>query len=245
MNTRLWVVFGAIVAGIVTIAILFGTGIIGEGKTSDDISVKEFTWNKIINEENIPDSYEGDKDTVKDHVEGNPNASIELIAWENFQCSGCYSLAPTMRELQAEYKDDVAFTHRYLHLSYEVNGLASQVCAEAAALQNKYREMADKLFINSYAGDTWKDIKVISERDSLFESYAEEIGLDVNKWKEDYVNYKTNGIKTRIDFQNNLAIENGVNASPYVLVNGEQVQRSADKSYKDLIKEALDKALGL
>lgn len=239
MNKRLWVVFGVIIAGIITLTILVATGVIGDGKTSDKISVEGFTWNEIIDDNNMPESYEGDKEIIKDHIEGNPDSDVVFIAWDNFQCSACYSLSPSIREIQSEYGDRVAFVHRYLYLTGHPNGLASSVAAEAAALQGKYREMADLLFINSYAGDSWKDAGV-NDRENIFASYAQSIGLDVEKWREDYNNYETNGIKARLNFQNDLGIENGVNGSPYILVNGTRVNNA-----KDDIAEALDTALGI
>lgn len=239
MSKRLWVIFGIIIAGIVALAILFGTGVLGDGKSNSNISVDGFTWNKIIDDNNIPESYTGDREIVKDHVEGKVDSDVVMIAWDNFQCSACYSLSPTIREIQATYGDRVAFAHRYLYLTSHPNGLAAQVAAEAAAKQDKYREMADILFINSYAGDTWKDATV-NQREDIFAKYAQEVGLDVDKWRDDYKNYETNGIKLRTNFQNDLGLKNGVNASPYILVNGEKVTGT-----KDGITEALDKALGL
>lgn len=237
MGTRLWVIFGIIVAGIITVAVLFGTGILGDGKISSDISVEDFTWNQIVKEDTIPESYTGDPSTVIDHVEGKADSDVVMIAWDNFQCSACYSLSPSIREIQSLYGDRVAFVHRYLYLTGHPNGLAAQVAAESAALQGKYREMADILFINSYAGDMWKDATA-DKREDIFAGYAETIGIDVEKWRDDYKNYETNGIKARLNFQNDLGIENGVNASPYILVNGEKVTGT-----KDGIIEALDKAL--
>lgn len=239
MNKRLWIIFGVVIAGIITLTILAATGIIGDGKTSTDISVEGFAWDKIVDDSNIPESYEGDKDIVKDLVEGNPDSDVVFIAWDNFQCSACYSLSPTIREVQSEYSDRVAFAHRYLYLTGHSNGLASSVAAEAAALQGKYREMADLLFINSYAGDSWKDATA-NEREGIFANYAKSIGLDVEKWRDDYRNYETNGIKTRLNFQNDLGLENGVNGSPYILINGERVSNT-----KEAIVEALDNALGI
>ena len=239
MNTRLWVIFGIIAAGVVTLAILFGTGVIGDNKSSNNIAIENFTWNKIVDDQSIPEDFTGDREAIKDHVEGKVDSDVVLIAWDNFQCSACYTLSPTMRELQKTYGDKVAFVHRYLYLTGHPNGLASQVAAEAAAKQGKYREMADLLFINSYAGDMWKDATT-DKREDVFASYADLIGIDVDMWRNDYKNYETNGIKTRVNFQNDLGIKNGVNASPYILVNGEKVTGT-----KDGITEALNKALGL
>ena len=239
MNKRLWIIFGIIAAGIVTLAILAATGVIGDGKTSTGVSVDGFNWSEIVDDKSIPSEYEGNKEIIKDHIEGKVDSDVVLIAWDNFQCSACYSLSPTIREVQAEYSDRVAFVHRYLYLTGHPNGLASSVAAEAAAFQGKYREMADLLFINSYAGDSWKDATV-NDRENIFAKYAESIGLDVEKWRTDYNEYESNGIKERLNFQNELGIKNGVNGSPYMLINGERVSNT-----KDAIVEALDKAIGI
>jgi len=239
MSKVLWIIFGVVVVGVITLAVLFGTGILGEGKTSNKISVDGFTWNQIITEANIPETFESDMSIVTDLVLGNVNSSVVLIEWANFQCSACYSLFPVMREVFDTYQDHVAFVHRYLYLSGHPNGLAAQVAAEAAALQGKYNEMSDLLFINSYAGDSWKDATT-DKRKGVFQAYAESLGLDVQQWSDDYDNYEANGIKARTDFQNDLGLKNGVDATPYILVNGEKITGT-----RDGIISALDKALGL
>jgi protein-disulfide isomerase len=240
MNNRLWIVLGAIVVVVIGLAIAISSGIINiSGVTKDnngvDIEQFEYGFKNIITEQNLPDGYTDDASLVTDYVTGKVDSNVVLIEWLNYQCSACYSLSPSMREIVATYGDRVAFVQRYLRLSQgHPNGLASSVAAEAAARQGKFYEMGDQLFINQ---PEWGAADAAS-REDVFAKYAEGLGLDMNRWHDDYKNYQKNGIETRLNFQNDLAIKNGVNATPYIVVNGEKIDGTKAK-----IIEALDSAL--
>ena len=205
------------------------------------IDVSWFDFKDIITADNVPTEFNGDPEIVIDHIEGKVDSKVRFIEWQNYQCSACYSLSPSMREVFEEYKDRVAFTYRYLYLSGHPNGLAASVTAEAARWQGKFREMNDLLF-SSYR--EWSEAKA-TEREDVFAKYAENIGLDVDKWREDYRNYEKNGIKNRLDFQNNLGKDAfkqlGISGySPFILVNGEVID---SKDTKNNVINALKKAL--
>lgn len=238
MNNRLWIILGVLVVAIIGLAIAVSSGafyVPGVTKEDNKIDVSGFVHDKIISANNIPENFGGDAETVVDHVYGKADSQVVMIEWMNFQCSGCYSLAPSIREIREEYGDRVAFVERYLHLSQgHANGLASSVAAEAAAKQGKYFEMGDQLFINQRE---WSSADSAS-RESVFAKYAESLGLDMGKWHEDYQNYEKNGIKARLDFQSNLGIANDVTHSPYILINGELADASKEK-----LVEAIENAL--
>ena len=238
MNNRLLIILGICVVVVVGIAIAVSSGILnvpGITKEDNKIDVGLFDYSKMITANNLPADFDGDPDTVIDHVYGDTESSVVLIEWMNFQCSACYSLSPSMREIESNYGDRVAFVQRYLHLSQgHANGMAASVAAEAAGRQGMYHDMGNLLFINQPewgAADT-------ASREGVFAKYAQSLGLDMDKWHEDYQNYDKNGIKTRLDFQSQLGIKNGVSGSPFILINGEKVTTTKDK-----IIEALDKAL--
>jgi protein-disulfide isomerase len=205
------------------------------GKKTEELSTSGFAWDQIITETNVPESYTGDKSLVTDVVSGNPNATVVMIEWMNFQCSACYSLSPDLRDIYSEYSDRVAFVDRYLYLTGHPNGLAAHVTAEAAARQGKYHEMYDLLFIQQ---PEWGS-STADKREDIFASYARQLGLDEDQWRNDYKNYEKNGIKTRLDFQNKLGLNSGVDATPYIMVNGEKI-----KGTKDGVVSALKTALG-
>jgi len=241
MNKVLWIIFGVIIVAGLAALIIFSN----QTKDTDpntNIDVTQFDFKKIITNDNIPASFTGDSKTVLDHIEGKVDSKIEYIEWQNYQCSACYSLSPAFREIFQEYKDRVAFVYRYLYLPGHPNGLAASVTAEAARLQGRFMEMNDTLFINY---NEWGKADAAS-REDVFAKYADQIGLDVDKWRKDYRNYEKNGIKFRLDFQNNLGKDAfkrlGINGySPFVLVNGEVID---SKDTKTNIINAFKKALG-
>lgn len=235
MGKRFWIVFAILVAIVLGLSIAASRGIFGGNEQKkNEVDISNFTWNQIITKDNLPSDYTDDPEIVVDHISGNSKAKVTLIEWMNFQCSACYSFSPTMREIEEKYSDRVAFVSRYLYLPNHPHGVAASVAAEAAGRQGKFHEMGDLLFENY---TEWNDSSTSSRKD-YFAKYAESLGLDMDKWNEDYDNYETNGIKARINFQNNLGSKNGVNASPYIFINGEKIDVKKD----DIIK-ALDEAL--
>jgi len=241
MNKVLWIVFGVvIVAGLAALVVFSNQEKETDPNTNIDVTL--FDFKEIITADNIPGDFKGDNEIVIDHIEGKVDSKVRFIEWQNYQCSACYSLSPGMREVFEEYKDRVAFVYRYLYLSGHPNGLAASVTAEAARLQGKFREMNDMLFSSYYE---WGEAKA-NEREGVFAKYAENIGLDIEKWREDYRNYETNGIKFRLDFQNNLGKDAfkqlGISGySPFILVNGDVID---SKDTKNNVINALKKALG-
>lgn len=231
MNKRLWIVFGIIIVVIVGLTIYMTTN----KQETEGLSAEEVNWHAVINKDNLPEgTSEADVEKASDITYGNADSEISVIQWMNFQCSACQSLYHTLDDIYQEYKDRVVFVDRYIYLTNHPNGLATSVAAEAAAKQGKFYEMHGEILSNA---DVWNNAS-IDTREAIFKSFAENIGLDINKWTEDYRNYENNGIKERLDFQNKLAITAGVTGSPHIMVNGEKVENK-----KDSIIKALDKAL--
>src|SRR6185295_17037222 len=103
---------------------------------------------------------------------GSATAKVSIVAFSDFQCPFCSRVVPTLDKLQKEYPNDVRLYFRHNPLPFHPDApLASQAALEAEA-QGKFWEMHDKLFANQ------QNIK----RPDL-ERYAQEIGLDVGKFK--------------------------------------------------------------
>ncbi len=242
MNKKLWIIFAVVV-------VLGLGGLIfwqqnNEGQKNenavpaiDPAPFKDIS-NGVITNVNVPASYTGDKSLVTDNATGKLDSKVVVIEYADYQCPGCYSLSPTMKSITDEYSDRVAFVYRYFPLYYHPNGYASAVASEAAARQGKFWPMHDLLFENK---PNWENASV-NKRESVFAGYAEQIGLDMEQWRADYQNFGSNGIKTKIDFQQNMGKEdNGVTATPWVIVNGQQIQSPTEDALKSAIDEALKK----
>ena len=113
-------------------------------------------------------------------------------------------------------------------LSFHKKADAAHAAAEAAHLQGKFWEMHDKIFADQRGMSPAK-----------YEQYAQEIGLDVEKFKKDLASPE---VKKRIDGDKRDAASLGVTGTPAFFVNGRYLSGAQPfDAFKRLIDEALKK----
>jgi len=117
-------------------------------------------------------------DSARDHVRGPVDAPVTLLEYGDFECPYCGMAEPVVREL-LQGTGDVRYVWRHLPLNdVHVNAQLAAEAAEAAAAQGKFWEMYDLLLANQdhlHAAD--------------LVGYAEQIGLDVDRFAEDLENH--------------------------------------------------------
>ena len=124
---------------------------------------------------------------ASNHIEGQGKKGITLIEYGDYQCPVCEAYYPTVKQAAAKYNADIYFQFRNLPLSQlHPNAVAAARAAEAATLQNKFWEMHDALYDQQ---STWADTTAPY---TYFESYASQLGLDINKFKQDYASTTVN-----------------------------------------------------
>ncbi len=83
----------------------------------------------------------------QDHVQGNPDAPIELVEYGDFECPFCGQAYDSVKAVQAALGDDLRFVFRNFPLAQaHPHALAAAQAAEAAGLQGRFWEMHDVLF---------------------------------------------------------------------------------------------------
>ncbi|RJQ36505.1 DsbA family protein [Candidatus Microgenomates bacterium] len=169
----------------------------------------------------------------KDDIKvGSSSAKVTLVEYADFQCPGCAAFYPVVKQLLADYEGKILYVYRFFPLrQIHKNALTSAQAAYAAHLQGKFPEMEDLLFTNQ---TVWAEDNNASD---IFLSYAQKINLDLDKYKKDYNSEET---KKFIEKQENGAISLGVNSTPTIFINGEQVQNA--RTYEAL-KEIVEKEL--
>lgn len=193
----------------------------------------------IVTKKDTPKvTIEGDPRKVSkiDHVRGAENAAVTLIEYADFQCPGCGSYYPILKSLEQTYEGKVRFVFRHFPLTQiHPNAFAASRAAEAAGKQNKFFEMHDKLFETQQA---WG--QTTTNQQSLFEGYAKELGLDIVKFKADYVSGET---ADRINLDVTTGQETfGVNSTPTFILNGNKISNPKDiDSFKKVIDAELEK----
>ncbi len=199
----------------------------------------------FTNKKEATSSYNGDatkvitEGPIADHVFGSDAGKVVLVEYADFQCPGCESVFPLMKEVKEKYKDNLTFVFRNLPLTtIHPNALAAATAAEAAGLQGKFFEYHDLLYQNQ---SQWKDAPV-SDRTKTFEGYASQLGLDTNKFKTDLTNPD---ITAKINRDRATASKQGFNSTPTLMLNGQKVSQ-ADTFDKDklikLINDEYEKA---
>jgi len=129
---------------------------------------------------------------------------------------------------------------RNMPFSSHKTAVPAAQAVQAAELQGKHLEMANKLFQTQ---DSWKGITdKQTELAGLFLSYAQELGLDTEKFKTDLVNPKTLEL-IKGDFEYGHKI--GVKGTPQFVVNDKPLENvDSSTSAEDMAKE-FKKAAGL
>ena len=167
------------------------------------------------------------------HTLGPPNAPVRIEEFGDFQCPPCGMFHPILKQMEQEFGDKLLVTFREFPLTgNHPHALAAASAAEAAGLQNKFWEMHGMIF------DHQKDWTAAFDVRSIFEGYAKQIGLDLERFKRDV---DSDRVEQRIFLDGKRGHSMGVNSTPTVFMNGREVpfeQLPAEK-FRVLIENEL------
>ena len=142
-------------------------------------------------------------------VEGKADAKVTMVEITDFQCPFCGRAAPTVKELQKKYGDDLRLVVKMNPLPFHPNAMPAAKAALAAQKQGKFFEMYDLLFANQ--------TQLSPENE---DKWAQQIGLDMNKFHAD-LNDK--GIEDRIKTEQALGQKVGLAGTPGFVINGKKI----------------------
>lgn len=142
------------------------------------------------------------------------SAKVKVVEFADYQCPACAQADPILKQIMKEYTGKVNFVFRHFPLPQHKNALISAEAAEAAGDQGKFWEMTSKLYENQ---GQWSESDKALE---IFVGYAQELGLDTNKFQQDVKDNKFSA-KIQRDKSDGEAI--GVNATPTFFINGEKI----------------------
>ena len=143
----------------------------------------------------------------KDHVRGPDGAAVTLVEYGDFECPYCGQAESIVRELLADYGDDLRYVWRHLPLTdvHPYAQLAAEA-SEAAAKQGKFWDMHDQL-LDHQGALTGKDVM----------RYAAEIGLNTEQFTADMRKHAGAGkIASDVD----SADLSSVSGTPTFFING-------------------------
>ncbi|MGZ6004883.1 MAG: DsbA family protein [Candidatus Saccharimonadales bacterium] len=121
------------------------------------------------------------------HIEGQGKKGVTLMEYGDYQCPVCGAYYATVKQVADQYSQDIFFQFRNLPLTQiHPNAFAAARAAEAAGRQGKYFEMHDMLYEQQQTWSTGSDPL------PLFQSFAQQLSLDVNKFNSDYASAAVN-----------------------------------------------------
>jgi protein-disulfide isomerase len=165
-------------------------------------------------------------------TKGGKEPLVTIVEWSDFECPFCSRVTPTMKQIIDTYGDKVAFQFRHQPLSFHARAMPAAKASMAAHKQGKFWQMHDKLFENQ---------KAIQDAD--LDRYAQEIGLNLQKFKADMASKEIEEI-----IQADINTGNGVGArgTPSFFVNGVPVRGAQPfPAFQKIIDEELKIADGL
>jgi Na+/H+ antiporter NhaA len=148
-----------------------------------------------------------DVDPERDHVRGAPDAPVTLVEYGDFECPYCGRAEPVIRELLANWGDELRYVFRHLPLSdvHHWAQLAAEA-SEAAAAQGAFWGMHDLLLAHQGAL-TPADLR----------GYALELALDVERFVDEL---RRRVFAPRVGEDVASADASGVSGTPSFFVNG-------------------------
>jgi protein-disulfide isomerase len=200
MEKRFWILLGVIVVILIGIFVVTAPKNNSKDGTNTNSSLKN----------------NGNLDSVQtyDHVRGSKANKVVLIEYGDFQCPVCGQFFPIESEAFRRYGSVVTFVYRDFPLTQiHPNAFAAARAAEAAANQGKFWQMHDQLYNNQSA---WSDNTLTAA--STFESYAQQLGLNMDQFKSDYSSENVNNVINTFMSDGN---SQKVNGTPTLILNGQ------------------------
>jgi len=170
------------------------------------------------------------------HTLGPTTAPVHIEEFGDFECPPCGVFHPILDQMREEFGDKLHITFREFPLvPTHQHALAAASAAEAAGLQGKFWEMHKLLYDRQQKWKEEFDVRPV------FEGYAKEIGLDVERFKRDV---GSDLVQQRIFQDGKRGHSLGVKGTPTVFMNGREVpfDQLPAESFRLVIQKQIEAA---
>ena len=172
---------------------------------------------------------------IKDTSHKTDTGSVQIVEFGDYQCPACGAAYPVTKQLLDQEKGAITFYFRNFPLSMHANAKVAAYAAEAAAKQNKFWEMHDKLYETQ---SEWSDLSN-DQAIAKFSDYAASIeGMNIDQFRTDEASQMIKDIVSA-DQSDGEAL--GVSSTPTFYVNGQQASDYSLDTLKGMIDDAKKK----
>lgn len=169
------------------------------------------------------------------HIKGKADSKVKLVEYGDFQCPYCSQYYSLLEQVMQKYQDKVAFQFRHLPLNQiHQNAYAGARAAEAASEQGKFWDMYALLYQNQ------KEWSESNNAQTYLDTYAQQLGLNVSKFKKDFA---SSAVNDRINADKAAFNKTGEPLStPTFFLNGKKIQETTVEGFSKQLDTALQKA---
>ena len=170
---------------------------------------------------------------------GAADAPVTLVEFLDPECESCAAFSPVVKKIMKDYDGKIRLVVRYMPL--HPNSLRAATLTEAAGEQGKYWQMQELLFQRQSEWGERHGAPTSAPKpdfNALFEKYAMELGLDVEKINSVV---KENRYQTKLERDRRDGQTLGVRQTPSFFVNGRKLARFGEADLRALIDDELKK----
>lgn len=172
--------------------------------------------------------------TTTQHSQGAGSSGVTLVEYADFQCPACEDFYPLLKEVKAKYGDQITFQFKHFPIvSIHPNAMTAHRAAEAAGRQNKFWEMHDALYERQAQWAT------SNEAGSIFEGYAEELGLDMDQYRRDVASSE---VQAAINADRTAGEEEDVTGTPTFFLDGRKLDNTSVRTIEEFSR-VIDEAI--
>ena len=180
---------------------------------------------------------------VTNHIYSQGSSGVTVLEYGDFECTACFSYYPVFKQLKEKYKDQVTFQYRHFPIiSSHPKAMAAHRAAEAAGRQGKFWEMHDLLYEHAYQmGSDGRPIPIdwvaSTNPNTFFESYAGQLGLNVEQFKSDS---NSSAVSASIQADMEAGEEAGATGTPTFLIDNKRIDTpNSLEAFEKLIEESI------
>lgn len=170
---------------------------------------------------------------------GAADAPVTVVEFLDPECEACAAFAPVVKKIVKDYDGKVRLVIRYM--PFHPNSARAATLTEAAGEQGKYWEMQELLFQKHPEWGERHGAPPTAQPqniDALFEGYAKQLGLDMQKVNAAIKENRYQDKLTR-DLRDGQTL--GVRKTPSFFVNGRMLMRFSEADLRALIEDELKK----
>jgi protein-disulfide isomerase len=139
---------------------------------------------------------------------GPEGAPVTVVVFSDFECPYCGRAVPLIERAVKRFSPHVRLVHKFYPLNQHAHARDAAKAALAAQNQGKYWEMEKQLFSHQ------RDLTEVD-----LEGYAQELGLDLARFKADMQSPRAEKILQRDHDAGEAA---GLSGTPHIMINGRE-----------------------